>query len=122
MFKFTEVFCTIDDFFQQFKPSYWQHLKAQKVKARLRPTCLSLSEIVFIAVWYKQSAFKHFKAFFWMLKCAFAHLFKNCHATRLIYLINDHQLALNSLHYALFGLLKESYSLLTSRCRSSKAI
>lgn len=102
MFEFTEVFCTIDDFFQQFEPIYWQFLKDQKVKARLRPTCLSLSEIVFIAVWYKQSAFKHFKAFFWMLKCAFAHLFKKlpCYQ-RLIYLINDHQLALNSLHYAL---------------------
>lgn len=63
---------------------------------------LSLSEINFIAIWYKCSHISNFKAFFSWLKQDKNHLFKNlpCYQ-RMIHLINMHQLALHALHVAL---------------------
>lgn len=102
MFNSTELFCLIDDFFLKFEATYWEFLKQSYRCLRVRPSQLNISEIIFIAVWYKCSHFTNFKAFFLWLKQDKYHLFKNlpCYQ-RMIHLINMHQLALHALHVAL---------------------
>lgn len=96
------LFCTIDDFFLKFEPTYWQYLKQSNQRTRLRSTHLELSIIVLIAIWYKASHFNNFKAFHRYLQRSHAQLFRDlpCYQ-RLIHLINTHQLALHALHFAL---------------------
>ena len=63
MFNSVELFCVIDDFFLKFKATYWKFLKQSYRYLRIRTTQLSISEIIFIAIWYKCSHFnisKHF--------------------------------------------------------------
>ena len=102
MFNSTELFCVIDDFFLQFEATYWKFLKQSRHHSRIRNAQLSISEIIFIAVWYKCSHFTNFKAFFSWLKQDKRHLFKSlpCYQ-RMSHLINMHQLALHALHTAL---------------------
>ena len=102
MFNSTELFCVIDDFFLKFEATYWKFLKQSNHSLRSRTAQLTLSEICFIAIWYKCSHFSNFKAFFSWLKEDKSHLFKSlpCYQ-RMIYLINTHQLALHALHVAL---------------------
>lgn len=102
MFNSTELFCVIDDFFLKFEVTYWKFLKQSRYSLRIRTAQLMLSEICFIAIWYKCSHFNNFKAFFLWLKEDKSHLFKNlpCYQ-RIIHLINMHQLALHALHVAL---------------------
>ncbi|WP_151982472.1 IS982 family transposase [Acinetobacter guerrae] len=102
MFNSTELFCIIDDFFLKFEATYWKFLKQSRRSVRIRPAQLSLSEIHFVAIWYKCSHFNNFKAFFSWLKQDKNHLFKRlpCYQ-RMIHLINMHQLALHALHVAL---------------------
>jgi len=102
MFDSTELFCVIDDFFLKFEAIYWKFLKQSHHCLRIRKAQLSISEIIFIAIWYKCSHFNNFKAFFISLKQNKSHLFKSlpCYQ-RMIYLINAHQLALHALHTAL---------------------
>ena len=104
----TQLFCLIDDFLLKFEAIYWKFLKQSRHFVRIRPTQLSLSEINFIAIWYKCSHFNNFKAFFAAVKHNYSHLFKclPCYQC-MIYLINTHQLALHALHY---GLMKEHTS------------
>jgi len=89
-------------FFQKNEAIYWQYLKQENPKVRQRSGVLCLSEIIFIAVWYKNSQLHHFKAFYGMIKRFYAKLFKAlpCYQ-RIIYLINQHQLALQALHISL---------------------
>lgn len=68
MFDSTQLFCLIDDFFLKFEPIYWKFLKQNFRCLRIRSARLSISEIVFIAIWYKCSHFNNFKAFFTALK------------------------------------------------------
>ena len=102
MFNSTELFCVIDDFFVKFEATYWEFLKQSKHCLRIRNAQLTISEICFIAIWYKCSHFNNFKAFFSWLKQDKSHLFKSlpCYQ-RVIHLINMHQLALHALHVAL---------------------
>lgn len=102
MFDSTQLFCVIDDFFLKFESIYWKFLKQNLKRIRFRPAQLSISEIIFIAVWYKCSHFTNFKAFFTSLKLNKSHFFKQlpCYQ-RMIHLINVHQLALHALHFAL---------------------
>ena len=102
MFNSTELFCLIDDFFLQFEATYWKFLKQDGQLSRIRVAQLSLSEIIFIAIWYKSSHFTNFKAFFTWLKEDKSYLFKYlpCYQ-RMIHLINMHELALHALHVAL---------------------
>lgn len=102
MFNSTELFCIIDDFFLKFESIYWNFLKQNFRCSRVRPAQLSISEITFIAIWYKCSHFNNFKAFFTALKYNNSHLFKHlpCYQ-RMIHLMNTHQLALHALHFAL---------------------
>ncbi|WPC34277.1 IS982 family transposase [Acinetobacter sp. YWS30-1] len=102
MYNSTELFCVIDDFFLKFEATYWNFLKQSRRFSRVRTAHLSISEITFIAIWYKCSHFTNFKAFFTWLKQDKNHLFKSlpCYQ-RMIHLINRHQLALHALHVAL---------------------
>ena len=102
MFNSTELFCVIDDFFLKFEATYWKFLKQCNHCLRIRAAQLAISEIIFIAIWYKCSHFNNFKAFFTFLKQDKSHLFKSlpCYQ-RMIHLINAHQLALHALHFAL---------------------
>jgi len=70
MFDFTEIFCTVDDFFKKFEPIYWQFLKQENKRKRIRFATLSISEIVTIAICYKTSQVHNFKIFFQLL-CQF---------------------------------------------------
>lgn len=110
MFNSTELFCLIDDFFLKFEATYWQFLKQSHRCLRIRNAQLSLSEIIFIAIWYKCSHFNNFKAFFTSLKQDKSQLFKSlpCYQ-RMIHLINAHQLALHALHTALTKNQQNSY-------------
>lgn len=102
MFDFTYFFCIIDDFFQKFEASYWEFLKQSTKRLRMRSSQLKISEIVFIAIWYKCSHFNNFKAFFFSLKQNQSQLFRYlpCYQ-RMVHLIRAHQLALHALHFAL---------------------
>ena len=95
MFDSTQLFCLVDDFFLKFEEIYWKFLKQSRHSERIRPAQLTLSEINFIAIWYKCSYINNFKAFFAALKHNYSHLSKclTCYQ-RMIYLINTHQLAL----------------------------
>ena len=101
MFNSTELFCVIDDFFLKFEATYGTFLKQSSHSVRIRTAQLTISEISFIAIWYKCSHFNNFKAFFSWLKQDKSHLFKSlpCYQ-RMIHLINMHQLALHALHVA----------------------
>ena len=102
MFDFTEIFCVIDDFFKKFEPIYWQFLKQENKRKRIRLATLSLSEIVTIAICYKTSQVNNFKTFFQLLYQFESKLFKSlpCYKNMLS-LINQHQLAIHALHRAL---------------------
>ena len=110
MFDSTELFCVIDDFFLKFEATYWKFLKECNHCLRIRTAQLSISEIIFIAIWYKCSHFNNFKAFFSSLKQDKSHLFKSlpCYQ-RMIYLVNTHQLALHALHFAVMKDHQSSY-------------
>ncbi|TCH61507.1 IS982 family transposase, partial [Acinetobacter sp. ANC 4862] len=41
MSDFTEIFCAIDDFFKKFEPIYWQFLKQENKRKRIRLATLS---------------------------------------------------------------------------------
>ena len=102
MFNSTELFCVIDDFFLKFEATYGKFLKQSRHSIRIRPAQLSLSEINFIAIWYKYTHINNFKAFFFSLKQHQSQLFKYlpCYQ-RIVHLIGAHQLALHALHFAL---------------------
>ena len=115
MFDSTELFCVIDDFFLKFEATYWKFLKECHHCLRIRTAQLSISEIIFIAIWYKCSHFNNFKTFFSSLKQDKSHLFKSlpCYQ-RMIHLVNTHQLALHALHFAVMKDHQSSYLLIDS--------
>ncbi|WP_407308132.1 IS982 family transposase [Acinetobacter sp.] len=110
MFNSIELFCVIDDFFLKFEATYWKFLKQTHHCSRARKAQLSISEIIFIAIWYKCSHINNFKAFFSWLKQDKSHLFSHlpCYQ-RMTHLINMHQLALHALHVALMKGQHRSY-------------
>ena len=77
-------------------------MKHSNKRLRTRSSQLKVSEVVFIAIWYKCSHFNNFKAFFLSLRQNYHHLFRYlpCYQ-RMVYLINAHELALHALHFAL---------------------
>ncbi|WHP06129.1 IS982 family transposase [Acinetobacter corruptisaponis] len=110
MYDFTEIFCSVDDFFKKFEPIYWQFPKQEKKRQRIRQATLSLSEIVTISICYKASQMHNFKAFFQLLCQYESRLFKElpCYKN-ILTLINQHQLAIHALHYALNQHKEDSY-------------
>ena len=110
MFNSTELFCLIDDFFLKFEETYWKFLKQSSQSLRVRTAQLTISEICFIAIWYKCSYFNNFKAFFTWLKADKSYLFKYLPCNqRMIHLINRHELALHALHVALMKAQDKQY-------------
>ncbi len=59
-----DLFCSVDEFWQQFAPWWQQQLLASGTRQRLRPTRLHPSEIMTIAILFQQSHYRTFKAFY----------------------------------------------------------
>jgi transposase len=59
-----ELFCHVDDFCQQFLPSYQAHLLADGGRQRQRARSLSASEIMTLLILFHQSHYRDFKAFY----------------------------------------------------------
>jgi hypothetical protein len=59
-----ELFCSIDEFWQQFAPWWQQQLLALGARQHLRPTWLHPSEIMTIASLFQQSHYRTFKAYY----------------------------------------------------------
>lgn len=53
-----EVFCSVDDFWQQFAPNWHTMLMASRQQSRLRPTQLHPSEIMTIVILFHQSHYR----------------------------------------------------------------
>jgi len=75
--KITEIFCSIDDFCNQFIPLWNQHLLAGG-KSRLKPCRLSTSEIMTIQILFHLSGIRTFKKFYTHYVCTqLSSLFPN---------------------------------------------
>ena len=61
--KITEIFCSIDDFCQEFVP-FWQKNLISNGKKRIRKPKMSLSEVMTIQVLFHISGYKTFKEFY----------------------------------------------------------
>jgi hypothetical protein len=59
-----ELFCSVDDFCQQFLPTWQQGLLAAGRKQRVRATQLYPSEIMTIVILFQQSHYRTFKAYY----------------------------------------------------------
>lgn len=66
--KITEIFCTIDDFCNQFVPVWNQHLLTAG-KSRLKPCRISISEIMTIQILFHLSGIRTFKTFYTKYVC-----------------------------------------------------
>lgn len=73
---FTELFCSVDDFFIDFSKTCNLFIQNKKKKPGTKSK-LSLSEIVTILIAYHQSSFRHFKAFYLFLSNEKLHDFPN---------------------------------------------
>lgn len=60
--KITEIFCSIDDFTQEFVPKFERQLLG--TRKRNKPGKLSLSEVMTIQVLFHLSGFRNFKTFY----------------------------------------------------------
>src|SRR5437660_12479129 len=59
-----ELFCSVDDFWQQFAPSWQQDLLTSGQRQRVRPTQLHPSEMMTIMILFHQSHYRTFKAYY----------------------------------------------------------
>lgn len=59
-----ELFCDVDDFCQVFLPTWHRQLLADGTRRRRRSSRLTLSEIMTILIYFHQSQYRHFKAFY----------------------------------------------------------
>jgi Transposase DDE domain len=57
-----ELFCSVDDFWQHFAPTWQQELLSSGQRHRLRLTQLHPSEIMSIVILFQQSQYRNFKA------------------------------------------------------------
>jgi transposase len=64
MSSLEELFCSVDDFCQQFEPRWQQQLLGSGLAGRKRNRSLCLSEIMTILIGFHQSAYRHFKAYY----------------------------------------------------------
>lgn len=64
MDSLTELYCLIDDFCRVFEPAWERHLLAMGAKRRRRPSLLSLSELMTLAILFHQLRFRQFKSFY----------------------------------------------------------
>ena len=61
MDNLTELYCHIDDFYQQFKPEFEAHLIASG-RRRLRACQISVAEMMTILVLFYQLRYRQFRA------------------------------------------------------------
>ena len=59
-----ELFCSVDDFWQQFAPNWHHDLLTSGQRQRLRPTQMHPSEIMTIVILFHQSHYRTFKAYY----------------------------------------------------------
>jgi hypothetical protein len=59
-----ELFCHIDDFCQSHEKTWQNDLLASGLKQRQRPKNMSLSEMLTVVVYFHQSQYRHFKAYY----------------------------------------------------------
>ena len=59
-----ELFCSVDDFWQQFAPHWQQDLLTSGQRQRMRLTQLHPSEIMTIIILFQQSHYRTFKAYY----------------------------------------------------------
>ena len=59
-----ELFCSVDDFWQQFAPNWHHDLLTSGQRQRLRPPQLHPSEIMTIVILFHQSHYRTFKAYY----------------------------------------------------------
>ena len=59
-----ELFCSVDDFWQQFAPTWQQDLLTSGQRQRMRLTQLHPSEIMTILILFQQSHYRTFKAYY----------------------------------------------------------
>lgn len=64
MFSLEDLFCSVDDFCQQFEPLWHQQLLGNGLVHRNRARSLSLSEIMTILIGFHQSGYRNFKAYY----------------------------------------------------------
>jgi hypothetical protein len=62
--RILDLFCSVDEFWQQFAPWWQRQLLASGARQRLRPTRVHPSEIMTIAILFQQSHYRTFKAFY----------------------------------------------------------
>lgn len=59
-----ELFCDVDDFWQEFEPFWYKYLLSSGQRQRQRRSQLSESEIMTILIHYHECDYKHFKAYY----------------------------------------------------------
>lgn len=59
-----ELFCSVDDFWQQFAPKWQSELLAAGQRQRLRATQMHPSEMMTIVILFQQSHYRTFKAYY----------------------------------------------------------
>lgn len=59
-----ELFCHVDDFWQRFRPWWYEQLVTSGQRQRIRESQLCESEIMTILIRFHQSHYRHFKAFY----------------------------------------------------------
>ena len=59
-----DLFCSVDDFWQRFAPTWEAGLLADGVRRRRRTGQLTLSEVMTIVIWFHQSHYRTFKAYY----------------------------------------------------------
>jgi hypothetical protein len=59
-----ELFCDVDDFCQKFEPTWNRRLLASGERHRQRQRSLTLSEIMTIVIYFHQSQYRNFKAYY----------------------------------------------------------
>lgn len=59
-----ELFCHVDDFWQQFRPAWEQEMLQGAFRQRRRMSQLSVSEVMTIMIHFHQSRYRHFKAYY----------------------------------------------------------
>jgi transposase len=64
MLSLEDLFCSVDDFCQQFEPVWQQQLLGNSLAHRNRSRSLCLSEIMTILIAFHQSSYRNFKAYY----------------------------------------------------------
>ena len=64
-----ELFCHVDDFCQAFEAHWMRHPLTTGQRHRRRQSHLCLSEIMTLLIWFHQSHYRTFKAFYQQQVC-----------------------------------------------------